>query len=190
MPYSNKPWHHGSVFGPGSRNPLTRERKARWTYLIHAHTRAGHITPKGEWVATELGEHLSRDGRCDPSYERLAADADVGVSTVGRAIKDMSIAGLLRWQRRIERSTGRTRQTSNAYELLVPGDADPRPTPRPPPLPKSLKNLESGSTLDSNIATGWGVGLGVLPGHEARFAAKLAEEKRLRAARAVAGVRR
>src|SRR4051812_4823369 len=106
-----RPWHRGSLFGPGPRRPLDRERRARWTYLVHAHTRAGRVTPKGEWVAAELLAHLSRDGRCDPSYTRLAADADTAESTVGDAIKRLAGVGLLRWQRRLDRVGEKVVQT-------------------------------------------------------------------------------
>src|SRR4051794_2402963 len=103
----HRPMHRGSVFGPGHRRPLDGSAVvARWTYLVHAHTRAGRVRPKGEWIAMD---HLSHDGRCDPSYARLAADADTAESTVGEALKRLSGVGVLRWQRRLDR-VGETRR--------------------------------------------------------------------------------
>jgi hypothetical protein len=173
-----KPWHQGSEFGPGPRRPLDRERRARWRYLVHANARAGRIAPKGEWVLEELLAHLSKEGRCDPSYARLGADAATSSKTAERAVAAAAACGLLRWQRRIVRNGWRAEQTSNAYELLVPGDAEPRPHM---PTSRAIK-LESCSIATLSIAGVTGVLAGPLPGFQERFAAKIAEERRIRAA--------
>ena len=174
-----KPWHRGSEFGDGPRRPLDRERRARWRYLARAHARAGRITPKGEWVLDELLSHLSREGRCDPSYARLGADAQTSSKTAERAVAAAEACGLLRWQRRIVRNGWRMEQTSNAYELLVPGDAEPRPHM---PTSRAIK-LESCSIVTLSIAGAPKLPVGPPPGFQERFAAKIAEERRLRAAR-------
>lgn len=171
-----KPWHRGSVFGPGPRQPLDRERRARWRFLVHAHARAGRIAPKGEWVLEELLSHLSREGRCDPSYARLGAGAQTSSKTAERAVAAAEACGLLRWQRRIVRNGWRAEQTSNAYELLVPGDPAPQPVA---PSSRAI-NLESCSIVTVSIAA---TDRGPPPGYEARFAAKLVEERRLRTMR-------
>lgn len=173
---SNKPWHRGSLFCDGPRAPLDRDRKARWRYLVHAHTRAGRITPKGQWVADVLLDHLSHAGRCDPSYARLAAASQAGETVVCETIKRLASLGLLTWQRRIARIGGRTRQISNAYVILVPSD-DPAPRPKP------LKNLESSSTPVSGVATGFVPLPMSVGGLSARFAAKLMEERIARRAK-------
>lgn len=173
---SSRPFHRGSIFGPGRRKPIDRNDKARWRYSVHRHVRAGRIGPKGGWVLELLPDFLARDGRCDPSHARLAADAGVGESTVERALDDARDLGLLDWDRRLVRTSWRAEQASNAYVLLLPereGEGAP-PTPPAPPF-KSL-NLESGFTVTVTVA-------GPLPGFEARFAAKMEEERRQRRAR-------
>jgi len=178
---SNRPYHRGSSFGPGRRRPMNRDERGIWRRLVHRHVRAGEIGPKGAWALELLPDYLSRDGRCDPSHARLAADAGVGESTVERALADAKAIGLLDWDRRLVRTRWRAEQTSNAYVLLVPGLGQGAQPPPPAPPFKSL-NLESGYTVAVKVA-------GPLPGWEARFAAKIAEERRLRQARLVAANR-
>jgi hypothetical protein len=127
-------------------------------------------------VLEELLSHLSREGRCDPSYARLGAGAQTSSKTAERAVAAGAACGLLRWERRIVRNGWRAEQTSNAYELLVPGDPEPRPHV---PTSKAIV-LESCSIVTVSIAA---TPAGPLPGFMARFAAKIAEEKRIRAAR-------
>jgi hypothetical protein len=81
------------------------------------------------------GFHNSRDGRCFPSYERVAAKAECARSTVAEALKALEWAGVLSWQHRITRIQVRERdlfgqwagrwrviRTSNAYVF-----SDPKP---------------------------------------------------------------
>ena len=44
------------------------------------------------------GFHNSRDGRCFPSYETIAAKAECARSTVAEALKALEWAGVLTWQ--------------------------------------------------------------------------------------------
>ena len=87
--------------------------------------------------------HNSRDGRCFPSYERIATAARCARSTVAKAIKALEAAGVLGvenrlvWQR-VRRAglfgpevVRLPRRTSNAYTFH-----DPNPSKRPD-LPKS-----------------------------------------------------
>lgn len=114
-----RPWHRGSLFGDGPRRRLDRNQRARFRYLLKAHTTARRITPCGEWVGEALLKHVGVDGRCDPSHATLATDArGVDPSTVRDALKDMYACGLVTWQRRLVRLGERVEQTSNAYELL------------------------------------------------------------------------
>ena len=114
-----RPYHAGSLFGDGPRRPLDREQRARFYFLLTAHSRSRHITPKGEKVGAALLKRLSVDGRCDPSHQTIADDAGCDERTVRRALDAMKAIGLVMWQRRIVRDGWRTSQTSNAY-LLAP----------------------------------------------------------------------
>jgi hypothetical protein len=173
---SRRPWHRGSIFGPGRRGKLDGNQRARWRYLVSCHARARRISAYGEWALDTLLKHLTRDGRCTPSHARLAADADVSVSTVEQALKDAKRLGLLDWDRRLVRSSWRAEQTSNAYELLLPGSA-------PAVAPHLPVNLESYHTGSLTVAAAPAVSIGLPPGWEARVAAKIAAEKQQRRAR-------
>jgi len=131
------------VFGPGRAVPLDRNAKAR----IAAYARAwsarnrqprqhrGPITRAFLDVLETLlwGFHNSRDGRCFPSYETIAAKAECARSTVAEALKALEWAGVLTWQHRITRILVRERdlfgqwaarwqviRTSNAYVFRDP----------------------------------------------------------------------
>jgi hypothetical protein len=133
------------VFGPGRAVPLDRNAKAR----IAAYARAwsarnrqprqhrGPITRAFLEVLEALlwAFHNSRDGRCFPSYESIAAKAGCNRDTVYEALKVLEAAGVLTWQNRITRILVRERdlfgqwasrwrviRTSNAYVF-----SDPKP---------------------------------------------------------------
>jgi hypothetical protein len=112
-----RPWHRDSVFGDGPRRPLDREQRARVTFLLRAHARAGRLPAKQEWVGVQLLKHVGRDGQCDPSHAALAREVGCGERTVRRAIIAMKNLGLLLWQTRIVRAGWRAEQTSSAYEF-------------------------------------------------------------------------
>ena len=120
-----RPYHAGSLFGDGPRRPLDREQRARFKFLLNAHYRSRHITPKGEKVGAALLKRLSVDGRCDPSHQTIADDAGCDERTVRRSLDAMKAIGLVMWQRRIVRAGWRTSQTSNAYVLAPSGVANP-----------------------------------------------------------------
>ena len=80
-----------------------------------------------------MGLHNSRDGRCFPSYEAIAAKAECARSTVAQALKALEWAGVLTWQNRITRIREactdlfgrhgwcwRVIRTSNAYVCAAP----------------------------------------------------------------------
>jgi hypothetical protein len=86
------------------------------------------------------GFHNSRDGRCFPSYERIAAKAECHRCTVAEALRVLEWAGVLTWQHRIARVRERCRdlwgregwhwrvvRTSNAYVFRDPGAVAPHP---------------------------------------------------------------
>ena len=135
------------VFGPGRTVPLDRNAKAR--ILVYARAwsarnrqprqHRGPITRAFLDVLEALlwGFHNSRDGRCFPSYERIAEAAECARSTVAEALKALEWAGVLTWQNRITRIQVRERdlfghwasrwrviRTSNAYVF-----SDPKPQP-------------------------------------------------------------
>lgn len=113
-----RPWRTGSVFGAGKRRPLDREQRARFRFLLRAHTRAGRLPAKHEWVGEALLKRLGTDGQCDPAHATLASDAGCSSRTVRRATAVMRSLGLLQWSTRLVRSGWRTEQTSNSYELV------------------------------------------------------------------------
>ena len=143
------------VFGPGRAVPLDRNAKAR----IMAYARAwsarhrqpgqhrGPITRAFLEVLEALlwGFHNSRNGRCFPSYEAIAAKAECARSTVAEALKALEWAGVLTWLNRITRILVRERdlfgrwasrwrviRTSNAYVFR-----DPKPRVAGVPASKS-----------------------------------------------------
>jgi hypothetical protein len=127
MSYAHpRPWHAGSTFGAGPRQPLNRDQRARFKFLLNAHRRSRRISAKHELVGEALLKRLSVDGRCDPSHDCLADDAGCNARTVRRALDRLKTLGLVVWTCRIVRAGWRVVQTSNAYALC--------PTANPPPL--------------------------------------------------------
>jgi hypothetical protein len=131
------------VFGPGRAVPLDRNAKARlaaYARARNARTRQpgqhmGPITRAFMEVLEALlwGFHNTRDGRCFPSYEAIAAKAECCRDTVCEALKALEWAGVLTWQNRITRALVRQRdlfgrwsnrwtviRTSNAYVFRDP----------------------------------------------------------------------
>lgn len=140
-----RPWHRGSLFGPGQRRLLDADARRAWRARAELERRAGRLTALYVVVGEALVRRLGVDGRCDPSHATLALDAACSERTVRRALAALRVVGLLSWEQRVVRrpwpegGRGATRaeQTSNAYELRMPGRAvEPRvrpvPTPRPP----------------------------------------------------------
>jgi hypothetical protein len=173
-------FHHESEHGPGPRRPLAPSQRLDWRLRVEKSYLARQMTESAWRLARALERLLGADGELTPSYDTLAAVAGVGRRSVPRALVQLSSLGFVRKTRRLITEDGETRQTSNAYELLVPG------SPPPPvlslPAPRTSRAI---SYLDSSSAI-------VAPRHlpvmdpaarAARFAAKIAEEKVLRRAR-------
>jgi hypothetical protein len=131
------------LFGPGRAVPLDRNAKARILAYAKAwgarHRQPGQhrgpITRAFLEVLEALlwGFHNSRDGRCFPSYETIAAKAECCRDTVYEALKVLEMAGVMTWQHRIARIQVRERdlfgrwasrwrviRTSNAYVFRDP----------------------------------------------------------------------
>ena len=116
-------FHKDSIFGPGPRVPLDRERKAQFSAKVRLQRRPGRLTIATAGIALVLLGLLGADGKLDPTHDTLAALACVSVATVKRALDQLQAFGFLDWTRRLIRSAGtgwRAAQTSNAYVLRVP----------------------------------------------------------------------
>jgi hypothetical protein len=131
------------VFGAAVGVPLDRNAKARimvYTKAYNARAREGrqHTGPVTRAFMDVLRAllysfHNGKDGRCFPSYERIAQAANCARSTVYEAIKALERAGVLTWVNRLtkirmpERDLfGRVAhrwqviRTSNSYSFLDP----------------------------------------------------------------------
>jgi hypothetical protein len=131
------------VFGEGRCQPLDRNAKARIMVYARAwsarHRRPGqHRGPLTRATLEVLeallwGFHNSRDGRCFPSYETIAARAQCCRDTVYEAIKALEAAEILTWVNRLIRVQfreldlfgkialrSRLIRTSNAYTFRDP----------------------------------------------------------------------
>ena len=116
-------WHRDSIFGPGPRQPLDRERRARFRFLVRQHRGANRLTACDVDVADVLVSALGDDGQLDPSHTTIAERALCHVATVRRALGRLRNLGLVSWVRRLVRGsdTGwRCEQGSNAYVLRTP----------------------------------------------------------------------
>ena len=99
------------VFGEGRCQPLDRNAKARIMVYARAwsarHRRPGqHRGPLTRATLEVLeallwGFHNSRDGRCFPSYETIAARAQCCRDTVYEAIRALEAAEILTWVNRL-----------------------------------------------------------------------------------------
>jgi hypothetical protein len=149
-----QPKRRDKVFGEGRLLPLDRNAKARIMVLARALMHRGDpgkhygvLTAKFVAVLGALlwGFHNATTGRCFPSYERIAEQADCARSTVYEAISALERAGILTWVNRIARIRewgpdlfGRARnrwrviRTSNAYTFV-----DPQVCAKPPDSSKS-----------------------------------------------------
>ena len=131
------------MFGPARGIPLDRNAKARIKVYVQGYNARyrqpgqhhGPITRAFMDVFEALlwGFHNSRDGRCFPSYEAIAAKAKCGRTTVYEAINALEAANVLSWVNRIWREQVRERdlfgkwaqrwrtiRTSNAYVFRDP----------------------------------------------------------------------
>ena len=112
-------WRRASIFGPGERQPLDRNGRARFLFLVRQHRRPGGLSSGHH--AEALVRLLGTDGRLDPSHSFLARLAAVSEATVQRALDRLRALGLLSWQRRLVRTRWGCEQTSSAYALRPEG---------------------------------------------------------------------
>jgi DNA-binding MarR family transcriptional regulator len=141
-----------------------------------------NITEKHERALLYLRD-LIEAGDDQPSHSELAETLSISISVIKDALKRGQALGLIEWDRQyVTLAAGSRRQRANHYRLCMPAQA---PQPRPdvrrhrPSKPASLKSQSS------TFLPTWSPHSGERPGagFAARFAAKLAEEKQLRAAR-------
>ena len=100
-----------------------------WLARAEAERKAGRLTALHVVIAGYLLRRLGADGQCDPAHATLARDAGCDPSSVLRALQALQAVDLVRWERRLVRrpwpaggpGASRAEQTSNAYELLLPG---------------------------------------------------------------------
>ncbi len=120
------------LFTDGRQTPVDRNDRARMMALAESARRKGAITRAAVDIFRALLFKFANlaDGRCFPSYERIAVEAGCVERTVGRCLPDLEAAGLVTWVNRIQRvrervpglsgmwaSVWRVIRTSNAYDF-------------------------------------------------------------------------
>lgn len=119
-------WHRNSIFGDGPRQPLDRNSRARFKFLLRLHRSALRLTANDVAVGEVLVSALGDDGQLDPSHQTIADRALCAIATVKRALVRLRDLGLVSWTRRLVRvaehranstHVWRVEQTSNSYCL-------------------------------------------------------------------------
>lgn len=120
------------LFTDGRQTPLDRNDRARVMWLAQMARRRGEITRAAVDILRALLMQFAnlKDGRCFPSYAKIAEAAGCAERTVGRCLPDLEAAGLVRWVHRIRRMRERVAglfgamagdwrvvRTSNAYDF-------------------------------------------------------------------------
>jgi hypothetical protein len=114
-----RPWHRGSLFGPGPRRPLNREQRAVWRARLTLFRRARKLTPLYEDIGLAMLKRLSADGQLDPSHQTVADDVGCNARSVRRALTAFRACGLICWVQRLVRTGWRCVQTSNSYMMTI-----------------------------------------------------------------------
>ena len=138
MPSSNphpRPWHRGSDFTEGPRQPLNREQRARIKFLIEAHRRARRLTLAWREAGLALLRRLGTSGQLDPCHATIARDTALSVRTIQRAFAALRNLGVLTWHNRLVRNGWRAEQTSNSYSWVPTALPPERMAPRKPRVP-------------------------------------------------------
>lgn len=139
------PWHHQSEYAQaGHFQPMNRDERGIWTCRAQIAHRNGRLTAKALLVGLTLLRHHGRDGRCDPSHQRLARLAGCCERTVRNALDMLKACGLLDWTRRIRRDPKiGARQTSSAFRLLIAKLERLAHVPRPQRAPRRNATREA-----------------------------------------------
>lgn len=122
----------------------------------------------------EFTQAAIEDGADEMSHQAVAEALGCGVRVVGDAYRRARGIGLLTWAAQFRDMGGVRRRTVNRYSLTMPL-ATPAPRPdlrrhRKPPVRLSSYSIPSCSAHSAEPLAAW----------PQRFAAKIAEEKRLR----------
>jgi hypothetical protein len=91
-----------------------------WKDDVWAAFKAEELSRTERDVLLRLALHRNRGGVCWPSQARLAALAQCGLSTVGRAIRTAQTLGLLTVRACYRRCGDAVRRTVNLYRLVSP----------------------------------------------------------------------
>jgi alkylated DNA nucleotide flippase Atl1 len=93
------------VFTDGRQAPIDPNDRARVIALAESARRAGRITRAAVDVLRALLFKFAnlKDGRCFPSYIKIAEAAGCCAKTVGRALTALERAGLISWVNRIRK---------------------------------------------------------------------------------------
>lgn len=113
-------WHHTSEFpSPSHFRPISGRQAGDWKDRLHEARAGGLLTANDVQVARLLLQHMSAEGRCDPSHRRLATLAGCCLRSVLHALDRLKAAGLVDWTRRMVRTAQGARQTTSAFRLVV-----------------------------------------------------------------------
>jgi alkylated DNA nucleotide flippase Atl1 len=160
------------LFTNGRQTPIDRNDRARVMFLARAARHRGAITRAAEDILAALLYVFAnlRDGRCFPSYARLAEAAGCAERTVGRCLPDLEAAGFVSWCHRIRRAREyvaglagigavdwRVMRTSNAYDFPAcakrrPAIADTGHLSRGTENPDLSSSLKEPTPLDLALA--------------------------------------
>ena len=176
----DRPVHKGSTRRPVIWNRLDRRAAAKLFHQARAWDRRTHVAGRHGGrlghAALQVLQCLIFDfqnfktGQLDPSYEAIAAKANLARATVAAALQRLKRLGVLHWLRRCEESyeDGRyvLRQISNAYAVLPPSQWRsagllPAEAPTPaagtwgdhPPLPGLVAQAADAGTVERAVAT-------------------------------------
>ena len=131
---SARPKRREKHFTDGRQAPIDRTDRARVMALADAARRRGEITYYAVEILRALLHRFAnlKDGRCFPSYERIAEAVGCCERTVGRCLQALEAVQLVTWVNRIARvrervaglpslaaSAWRVIRTSNAYDFPV-----------------------------------------------------------------------
>jgi alkylated DNA nucleotide flippase Atl1 len=94
------------LFTDGRQTPIDRNDRARVMFLARAARHRGAITRAAEDILAVLLYVFAnlKDGRCFPSYARLAEAAGCAERTIGRCLPDLEAGGFVSWVHRIRRA--------------------------------------------------------------------------------------
>jgi helix-turn-helix protein len=118
------------VFGPAPGVPLDCNAKARIMVYVRAYNarmreRGQHTGPITRAFMdvlrrffTPYSFHNGKDGRCFPSYERIATSANCCRATVYEAIRALEATGVLTWVNRLTKIRCRSGKIASRWQRI------------------------------------------------------------------------